>query len=125
MELTKSMKCCVIKILRACMINVCKQNYWKLRICHALRQWPRRKLCINVKSLPRHRREKHSTNLDGFHCSICTYTTKRETSLLDQQRRLHLEPVALDAQTSLKNRAESVVHSERAFTNTDMQCQRI
>lgn len=54
---------------------------------------------ITLKGLERHRREKHTDDPNTFQCNIqvssgkiCPFTAKRETVLLDHQRRKHFEP---------------------------------
>lgn len=72
-----------------------KQPSGQTTSCLAKTQCPDCRINVTVKGLERHRREKHSKDFDGFKCSICKFTTKRKASLLDHERRLHLEPVAL------------------------------
>lgn len=48
---------------------------------------------ITIHGLPRHRKEEHGSV--NFKCSLCEYSTKRESLLLDHQRRKHFEPVKL------------------------------
>ncbi|XP_055321248.1 uncharacterized protein LOC129577760 [Sitodiplosis mosellana] len=48
---------------------------------------------ITKKILNRHMRELHGDKKDDLKCGLCDFTTKRNTSLLDHQRRVHLQPV--------------------------------
>lgn len=46
---------------------------------------------MTIRALRRHRKEVHGSA--KFNCSLCEYSAKRKSLLLDHQRRLHFEPV--------------------------------
>lgn len=47
---------------------------------------------ISIKGLERHKRENHSKS-ETFKCQFCNFTSKRQATLSDHQRRIHFEPM--------------------------------